>query len=63
MAQAPLAYRPQANYTDRSTTAAGEVSANFCGWRVFEWSLRQIPSAVKLCFLDQSCYSFFQVAP
>jgi hypothetical protein len=25
---------PQENYTNRATAAVGEVSANFCKWRV-----------------------------
>jgi hypothetical protein len=27
-------FRPQANYTDRVTAEAGEVHADFCGYRV-----------------------------
>ena len=41
----------------------GEVSANFCGWRGVTWSAQLIPTAVNLCFLDQSRYLFIQVAP
>jgi len=44
---------PRANYTDRAA-AAGQRSANFCGYRGVTWSAQRIPMTVNLRFLDRS---------
>jgi hypothetical protein len=53
-----VAFSPQANYTDRSNAAAGEVMPTFAGR-----SAQLISSAVNLSFLDRSRHLFFPVAP
>jgi hypothetical protein len=41
----------------------GEVSANFCGWRVLHNQRNGFQQVVNLYFLDRSGYFSFQVAP
>jgi hypothetical protein len=40
----------------------GEVSANFCGWKVLRGQRNGFPGRIN-GFLARSRYSFFQVAP
>jgi hypothetical protein len=41
---------PQANYTDRSNTTTGEVSANFCEYRAFRGQRNgTLPLLISLC--------------
>jgi hypothetical protein len=49
-----VAFSPQANYTDRATTAVDEVSANFLRVDGVALSEQRIPTAVTLVFLDWS---------
>jgi hypothetical protein len=53
---------PQVNYTDRATTAVGEVVSTFADRGCYVVRQR-IPTAINLGFLDRSRYFFFQVAP
>jgi hypothetical protein len=54
-----VAFSPQANYTDRRPPLAGEFSAKFCGENVVPWSLRRVPTAINVGFLDRSRYFSF----
>jgi hypothetical protein len=47
------AVSPQAKYTDRSTTAVGEGTADFLGVEGVSWSAHRIPTADNRGFLDQ----------
>jgi hypothetical protein len=42
---------------------AGEVSANFSGYKFFAWSAERVPTAVNLEFLHRYLYIFIQAAP
>jgi hypothetical protein len=55
-----LAIRTQENYTDRSTTATGEVTAHFCSRQYCVVSATDF-TAVNLGFLDRSGYYFFKL--
>jgi hypothetical protein len=57
-----MAFILQANYTDRTTAAAGEVVPTFAVEDV-SLSAERVPSAVNLSFLGSSSYSFFKISP
>jgi hypothetical protein len=58
-----VAISPQANYTDRATSAAGEISSELLLVVIVAWSAQRIHRAINLGFLDQSRKYFYQVAP
>jgi hypothetical protein len=49
-----VAFIPQAKYSHREITAAGEMIPNFAG-KGFAWSEQPIPTAANLSFMDRNC--------
>jgi hypothetical protein len=47
-----VAFRPQANYTDRSTAACRRSYCQLLRIEGVTWSAQRIPTAVNLGFLD-----------
>jgi hypothetical protein len=58
-----VAFCSQAKYMGRATAVAGNVSADFCGYRLLRGKRGGTATAFNTGLLDRSQYFLFQVAP